>query len=258
VKTVDRRAYQRYLESRPPAWEDEAIRLLIRLCRETRCPVHIVHLSSASSVPLLRAAKIEGLPITVETCPHYLCLEAEQVPDGATWYKCAPPIRGRANRDALWQALLDGVIDFVITDHSPCLPSLKLAEQGDFDDAWGGIASLQLGLPAVWTEAQRRGADLMALFKWMSAAPAEFAGVGGKKGRIAPGCDADLVVLAPEEAITVEPEKLFFRHKVSPYLGQELLGKVRSTLLRGRCVYDGAQHQGHALGQHILHRRTAA
>lgn len=258
LKTADRRAYRRYLESRPPQWEDEAIRLLVRLCRETRCPVHIVHLSSASSLPLLRDAKAEGLPITVETCPHYLCLEAEAIPDGATLYKCAPPIRGRRNRDELWQGLLDGVIDFVITDHSPCLPSLKLQDAGDFEAAWGGIASLQLGLPAVWTEGRRRGADLAALFRWMSAAPADFAGLAGKKGRIAQGFDADLVVLDPDQELTIEPEQLFFRHKVSPYLGQTLSGRVRSTLLRGTCVYDGDEQLGEPVGQLLLHRRTAA
>ncbi len=254
----DPRSYQRYLESRPPAWEDEAIRLLVELCRETRCPVHIVHLSSASSVPTLRAAKAEGLPITVETCPHYLCLNAESIPDGATLYKCAPPIRDARNRDALWHALLEGVIDFVITDHSPCSPALKLAESGDFEAAWGGIASLQLGLPAVWTEGRRRGATLETLFRWMSSAPAEFAGLAGKKGRIAPGYDADLLVFAPDEALLVEPEGLFFKHKVSPYLGQRLLGRVHTTLLRGACVYDGHEHPGGPRGEHLLHRRTEA
>jgi allantoinase len=254
----DRRAYRRYVESRPPAWEDEAIRLLVRLCRETRCPVHIVHLSSASSVPILRAAKAEGLPITVETCPHYLCLEAESIPDGATLYKCAPPIRDHANREALWQALLEGVIDFVITDHSPCSPSLKLAERGDFEAAWGGIASLQLGLPAVWTEARQRGADLPTLFHWMSAAPARFAGLSDRKGRIAAGFDADLVVLAPDEELAVEAEQLFFRHKVSPYLGRRLFGRVHGTLLRGACVYDGQHHSSPPLGKHLLYRRTKA
>ena len=254
----DRRSYRRYLESRPPNWEDEAIRLLVDLCRETGCAVHIVHLSSASSVPILRAAKAERLPITVETCPHYLCLAADTIPDGATFYKCAPPIRDAQNREALWQALLEGVIDFVITDHSPCLPSLKLAESGDFEAAWGGIASLQLGLPAVWTEAQRRGATLESLFNWMSAAPAEFAGLAGKKGRIAQGFDADLVVFEPEVALRVAPEELFFRHKVSPYLGQQLLGRVHTTLLRGSCVYDGKKHPGPPRGAHLLHRRTRA
>jgi allantoinase len=254
----DRRVYQRYLESRPPAWEDAAIRLLVELCRETGCAVHIVHLSSASSLPILRAAKADGLPITVETCPHYLCLSAEAIPDGATFYKCAPPIRDAKNREALWGALLEGVIDFVITDHSPCSPALKLADSGDFEAAWGGIASLQLGLPAVWTEAQQRGATLEALFRWMSAAPAEFAGLSGKKGRLAQGFDADLLVFGPEEAWLVEPGQLFFRHKVSPYLGQRLLGRVHSTLLRGRCVYDAGKPQGAPGGAHLLHRRTRA
>jgi len=258
VVTSDVRSYQRYLESRPKLWEDEAIRLLVELCRETRCPVHIVHLSSAASVPTLRAAKAEGLPITVETCPHYLCLEAESIPDGATLYKCAPPIRERANREGLWRALLDGVIDFVITDHSPCTPALKLAERGDFENAWGGIASLQLGLPAVWTEARRRGADLNALFRWMSAAPAEFAGIDSRKGRIAEGFDADLLVWDPDRNVVVEAERLFFRHKVSPYLGRELQGLVQHTVLRGKCVYDGGQHPEGPVGRHLLHRRTAS
>jgi allantoinase len=254
----DRRSYRRYLESRPKHWEDEAIRLLVKLCRETGCAVHIVHLSSAASVPILRAAKAEGLPITVETCPHYLCLEAESIPDGATLYKCAPPIREHENREGLWRALLDGVIDFVITDHSPCTPALKLAERGDFEHAWGGIASLSLGLPAVWTEARKRGADLSALFRWMSAAPAKFAGLAGSKGQLAAGFDADLLVWDPDAPITVEAERLFFRHKVSPYLGQELLGRVHHTVLRGKCVYDGRQHPEGPVGRHLLHRRTAS
>lgn len=258
LSSRDPRAYARYLESRPPRWEDEAIRLLVKLCRETRCAVHIVHLSSASSVPILRDAKAEGLPITVETCPHYLCLDAEDIPDGATFYKCAPPIRGRQNREGLWQALLEGVIDFVITDHSPCAPELKLPERGDFEQAWGGIASLQLGLPAIWSEARRRGADLSALFRWLSLAPAEFAGLSGKKGRLVPGFDADLLVFGPDEALEVTPGSLFFKHKVSPYLGRSLLGRVHATLLRGACVYDGREHQGMPTGRHLLHRRTAA
>jgi allantoinase len=258
IVNQDPRAYRRYLESRPPAWEDEAIALLVKLCRETRCPVHIVHLSSAASVPTLRAAKAEGLPITVETCPHYLCLEAEAIPDGATLYKCAPPIREHANREGLWRALFEGVIDFVITDHSPCVPALKLTERGDFEAAWGGIASLQLGLPAVWTEAQRRGADLPSLFRWLSAAPAQFAGLSARKGRIAPGWDADLLIWDPSAAIHVEAEGLFFRHKVSPYLGQELQGRVHHTLLRGQSVYDGAVHPAGPVGKHLLRRGAAA
>jgi len=257
VHETDRRSYGRYLQSRPKLWEDEAIRLLVKLCRETRCPVHIVHLSSASSVPVLRAAKAEGLPITVETCPHYLCLEAESIPDGATLFKCAPPIREHENREGLWRALLEGVIDFVITDHSPCTPALKIPERGDFEDAWGGIASLQLGLPAVWTEARRRGADLPSLFRWLSAAPAKFAGLGAQKGRIAAGFDADLVVWDPNATLTVEAERLFFKHRVSPYLGRELEGRVQHTFLRGKSVYDGEQHPEGPIGRPLLHRRMA-
>ncbi|HEY6562794.1 MAG TPA: allantoinase AllB [Polyangiaceae bacterium] len=251
------RTYRTYLESRPPAWEDAAIALLIRLCRVTRCPVHIVHLSSASSVEQLRDAKAEGLPITVETCPHYLCFEAEGIPDGATHFKCAPPIRERANRERLWQALFEGVIDFVITDHSPCVPELKLPEVGDFQAAWGGIASLQLGLSAVWTEAAKRGATLLHMSEWLSAAPARFAGLGQRKGRIQAGYLADLVVWDPDGRFTPSPERLFFRHKLSPYLGAPLSGVVRETWLGGRRIYDGHEHSAAPLGKPLLGRGTA-
>jgi allantoinase len=250
----DPRAYSGYLASRPNAWEDEAIKLLVRLCRETRCPVHIVHLSSASSIETLRRAKDEGLPISAETCPHYLCFAAEAIPDGATQFKCAPPIREQDNRERLWQALFEGVIDFVITDHSPCAPALKLPEQGDFMAAWGGIASLQLGLSAIWSEARRRGGTLAQLAQWMSAAPARFAGLHARKGRIAVGCDADLLVWDPEQSFEVAPERLFFRHKVSPYLGTRLTGVPAKTLLRGQLVYDGIAHPAGAVGTTLLHR----
>lgn len=254
----DPRAYSTYLASRPNVWEDEAIKLLVRLCRETRCPVHIVHLSSASSIETLRRAKDEGLPISAETCPHYLCFAAEAIPDGATEFKCAPPIREEDNRERLWQALFEGVIDFVITDHSPCAPALKLAERGDFMAAWGGIASLQLGLSAIWTEAERRGGTLAQLAQWMSAAPARFAGLSARKGRIAVGCDADLLVWDPERSFEVTPERLFFRHKVSPYLGARLRGLPTKTILRGQLVYDGAEpkngHPAGPVGETLLHR----
>ena len=253
----DPRKYANYLRSRPAAWEDAAIRLLVSLCRRTRCPVHVVHLSSASSIETLRAAKAEGLPVTVETCPHYLCLEAESIPDGATHFKCAPPIRDHENREALWQALFDGVIDFVITDHSPCSPELKLPLRGDFDEAWGGIASLQLGLPAVWTEARRRGADLGQLAAWMSARPAAFIGWRGTKGAIAPGYDADLVIWDPEEEHSPQPEELFHRHKISPYIGATLKGRVWRTLVRGAVVYDGKGHPAGRVGRPLLHRKTS-
>jgi allantoinase len=253
----DPRIYQGYLDSRPRAWEDAAIELLIQLCRDTGCAVHVVHLSSASALPSLRQAKAEGLPITVETCPHYLCLHAESIPHGATHFKCAPPIRERENCEALWSALFEGVIDFVITDHSPCTPQLKLAERGDFQAAWGGISSLQLGLSSVWTEASQRGANLSQLSAWMSERPARFAGLGTQKGRIQPGYDADLVIWDPETERTVLAEELHFRHKLSPYVGTRQRGRIVETWLRGRQVYAEGQHVLPASGQPLLHRRNA-
>ena len=249
-------SYQAWLDSRPQEMEDRAIALLIELCRETRCPVHIVHLSSASAVPMLRRARDEGLPITVETCPHYLCLNAESVPNGNTTYKCAPPIRGEANRQALWAALLDGVIDFVISDHSPCTPGLKRLDEGDFGAAWGGIASLSLGLSTLWTEAQNRGIGIERLGPWLSSAPAEFAGVSGRKGAIAPGRDADLVAWDPAAVFEVTEELLRFRHAISPYLGQTLRGVVKQTWLRGHRVFDGTTITA-ARGKPVLHRDSA-
>jgi allantoinase len=257
VSTADSRSYQGYLESRPSSWEDAAINLLIELCRETGCHVHVVHLSAASSLPALRAAKAEGLPITVETCPHYLCLEAESIPDGATLFKCAPPIRERGNQEALWAGLLEGVIDFVITDHSPCTPQLKELERGHFHDAWGGIASLQLGLSTLWTHAGPRGATLLDLARWMSTNPARFAGLSSRKGRIAVGHDADLVIWDPDRVYTLQEEQLFFKHRVSPYLGMRLVGKVHRTLLRGQEVFDGQGHPTEPIGQLLLGRDAA-
>jgi allantoinase len=257
VSETDPRAYRGYLESRPPAWEDEAIRLLVRLCRETGCAVHVVHLSSASSLPTLRAARAEGLPITVETCPHYLCLEAEAIPDGATHFKCAPPIRAHANREELWRGLRAGEIDLVITDHSPCTPALKLPERGDFHQAWGGIASLQLGLSVVWTEARRRGVDPAALATWMSAAPARVAGLADRKGRIAVGLDADLIIWDPEQEHTVAAHELQFRHRISPYVGEALRGSVQTTVLRGQVIFDGRAFPG-TIGRTLSGRARAA
>ena len=254
----DPRAYAGYLRSRPAAWEDAAIALLIRLARETGCAVHVVHLSSAASVDQIARAKADGLHFTAETCPHYLCLEAESVPDGATEYKCAPPIRDHENREALWRGLKDGVIDFVVSDHSPCTPALKGRERGDFSEAWGGIASLQLGLPAVWTEASRRGHSLSDISAWMSARPAALAGLGRRKGQIAPGFDADLVVWDPEAEIEVDADHLQFRHKISPYLGRRLRGRVEATFLRGRLAYDGSGHPAGPVGAPILGRDTRA
>ncbi|HEX9943540.1 MAG TPA: allantoinase AllB [Thermoanaerobaculia bacterium] len=235
------REYGRYLRSRPDAAEVEAVELLVRLCCETGCRVHIVHVSSAEVLPVLRRARAEGLPVTAETCPHYLTFAAEEIPAGAVAFKCAPPIRSRQNRERLWAALREGVLGLIVTDHSPCPPEMKKPEAGDFRAAWGGIASLQLALPAVWTGARERGFTVADLAEWMCAAPARLAGLGDHKGRIAPGYDADLVVWDPEASFEVDPMELQHRHKVTPYAGRTLHGVVRRTLLRGELVYDSGQ-----------------
>ncbi len=254
---ADPRIYAGYLASRPRDWEDAAIALLIDLCRETRCPVHIVHLASASAIEGIRQARDEGLPLTVETCPHYLCLDDSTIPDGATQFKCAPPIRDRENRDALWAALFDGVIDAIVSDHSPCPPALKLADRGDFMAAWGGIASLQHGLSVVWTEAARRGARLDQIATWMSAAPARLAGRHRSKGRLAAGYDADVVVWDPDESFTLTADALYYRHRISPYVRAALRGRVHRTFVRGREVYDGDGHPAGPIGRVLLHREAA-
>jgi len=229
----DARRYQNYLHSRPRTAESRAIDLLVRLCRETGCRIHIVHLSDADSVPALQNACAAGLPLTAETCPHYLVFTAEGIANGATEFKCAPPIREGANRDALWSALHTGVIDMVVSDHSPSPPALKRRDDGDFFRAWGGIASLQLTLPAVWTECRRRGLPIEELASWMCAAPAKLAGLAGKKGAIAPGHDADLVVWDPQTEFVVNPAALYHRHALTPYAGMRLAGVVQRTYLRG-------------------------
>jgi len=239
----DPRNYGNYRDSRPPAAENCAIDLLIHLCQETGARVHIVHLSSAEALPALRSARSQGLPVSVETCPHYLTFSSEEIPDGATEFKCAPPIREAINREALWAALGDGTIEMIVSDHSPCLPEMKRKDTGDFIAAWGGIASLQLGLPVIWTEAARRGFSIENVARWMCAAPAKLAGLSGRKGEIAAGCDADLIVWDPNVEFTVEPEALHHRHKLTPYAGRRLRGVVKKTYLRGRLVeFDRAPH----------------
>ena len=234
----DPNVYGTYLASRPASWENEAVRLLVALCRETGAAIHVVHLASAEALPQLAEAKREGLPLTVETCPHYLFFAAEDVPTGRTEFKCSPPIRERANRERLWDGLAAGTIDMVVSDHSPCTPALKALEAGDFLKAWGGIASLQLRLPVVWTEARRRGFTLAQLAAWTCERPAVLAGLGGRKGRIAPGYDADLVVWDPDASFTVAAENVWHRHSLTPYRGHRLTGKVEQTILRGALVYD--------------------
>lgn len=230
--------YHRFVESRPDEAEITAIERVITGVRRTGARAHILHLSSAAALPALRAARAEGLPITVETCPHYLTIAEEQIADGATQYKCCPPIRDEANRDALWAALLDGDIDIVVTDHSPATVELKTQGGGDFGLAWGGIAGLQLGLSAVWTEARRRGIPLETVLGWMSRGPADLVGLGAK-GRVAVGADADLVVFAPEAAFTVRKEELLHKNPVSAYDGRELRGLARRTWVRGRAPGEG-------------------
>jgi allantoinase len=226
------RDYASYLASRPVEAERSAIEMIVRLMRECPTRVHIVHLSSARSLDVVRAARAEGLPLTVETCPHYLTFAAEEIPDGATEFKCAPPIRGRDEREALWQALIAGDIDSVASDHSPCPPDMK-APHGDFFAAWGGIASLQLELAAVWTGAKQRGASIADVSRWMSSGPAALAGLS-RKGSLTPGYDADLVIWDPEALFVVESSRLEHRHHITPYDGSELFGVVRHTVVGGR------------------------
>ncbi len=233
----DPRSYQYYLDSRPHEWEDEAIALLIRLCEATGCRVHIVHLSSAHSIQPIREARERGLPLTVETCPHYLCFNAEYIPDGQTQFKCAPPIRGKHNNDQLWKALEEGVLDMVVTDHSPAPPALKETGSGNFMKAWGGIASLQFSFPAMWTAARQRQIPIGQLLQWMSRAPAKLAGLAHRKGMIATGYDADFAVVDDRASFTVSEEKILHRHPLTPYLGQTLYGVVKCTYLHGVKVY---------------------
>jgi allantoinase len=228
--------YSTYLASRPDNAEVRAVRLMIELSRKHQCRVHIVHLSSVQALPDLKAARAEGLSITVETCPHYLHFAAEEIPDDATWFKCAPPIRSRANRERLWQALVDGDIDLIATDHSPCLPEMKRRGDGSFLEAWGGIASLQLALSIVWTEAKQRGVAMEQVVGWMSEQPAKLAGLSHRKGAIRVGLDADLVVFDPDAKYQVA--RLEHRHPITPYAGETLEGVVDMTFVRGEKVYD--------------------
>jgi allantoinase len=230
------RKYGDYLKTRPVAAERAAITLLTQLMARAPTPVHIVHLSSASSLDVVRTARARGLALTVETCPHYLTFAAEDIPDGATEYKCAPPIRDEAERDALWDALIAGDIDLIASDHSPCPPEMKETD-GDFFSAWGGIASLQLSMSAVWTGARTRGVKPERIAQWMSTAPARLAGLQSRKGALAAGYDADIIVWDPKARFVVDPTQLLHRHKVTPYARRELFGRVTATYVGGKRIF---------------------
>jgi allantoinase len=249
LANADWKYYATYLQSRPDEAELQAIRLMLSLCRQYDFRLHIVHLSTAQALPELRTARSEGLPLSVETCPHYLHLLAENIADGATLSKCAPPVRRRENCEALWQGLKDAAIDLVATDHSPCPPAMKRLEEGNFKTAWGGISSLSVALPVTWTEASLRGFTLMDIAHWMAEGPARLAGCGRRKGRIAAGFDADLVVFDPEAEFTVTQERLHYRHPLSPYLGETLRGVVEATYLRGRPLFAEGKFPGEPRGR---------
>ena len=241
-------SYRDFLDSRPDSSELSAVETVIDSARRTGCRVHVVHLSAARALPLIAAARAEGLPVTAETCPHYLTLAAEHIARGATQFKCCPPIRDENNRRLLWQGLADRTIDMVVSDHSPCTAGLKCLDTGRFDEAWGGISSLQLGLPVLWTEAGARGHTLVDIARWMSGAPAARAGLG-RKGRIDLGNDADFCVFAPEETFVVDPEQLQHRNPVTPYARHRLSGVVRETWLAGRRVDLAGRPRGRLLAR---------
>ena len=232
------KSYQAYLASRPKNREDNAVRLMINLCEEFDTRVHIVHLSSSSSIEPLENAHRKGIPISVETCPHYLVFDAETIGDGQTQFKCAPPIRERKNNDQLWHALKEGLFSFVVSDHSPALPDIKELDSGNLKKAWGGIAGLQFSLPAFWTRAKEQGISIFEISKLMGSNVARFLDLNSRKGKIAVGYDADLLIWNPDQNFVAKPEETHFRHKISPYISMELNGVVEKTFVGGHKVYD--------------------
>jgi len=241
-KTKASKEYKSYLDSRPEAWEVAAIEMMIGLSKRTDCPVHIVHLSSGEALNMIKNAKNSGIKISVETCPHYLTLKAEDIVTGATEFKCAPPIRDAENQKKLWAGLLDSTIDFIVSDHSPCLAKLKNKKLGDFGAAWGGISGLQLGLPLIWTQMTKMGMnDFGQILEWMGTGPARFLGLDHRKGIIQEGCDADLLVWNPEKTFKVDAKKLEHKNKISPYDGMELRGQVQHCIVGGQWVYNSGR-----------------
>jgi len=243
--------YQSFVNSRPKSWENEAIKLMIAKSKQHNCRVHIVHLSSADMLPEIKAAKSAG-KFTVETCPHYLLLNAEEIPDGKTQFKCCPPIREKENNEKLWAAIENETIDFVVSDHSPCTPALKLMDTGDLEKAWGGISSLQFGLPLMWTEFKARGMDIPKLFRMMSEKTSSFLRLETKKGKIQVGMDADFVIFNPDEEFEIKRDLIYHKHKITPYEGRKVFGKVYKTYLRGEKVYDNNQFLEKPFGKTLL------
>lgn len=235
------KSYPTYLASRPDGWEVDAVQLMIDLCRQTGARTHIVHVSSAECLPLIRMAKKEGLPLTAETCPQYLVFSSEEIPDGDTRYKCAPPIRGKENNEKLWEALLEGTLDFVASDHSPAPPEMKEIESGHFKKAWGGISGLQFGLPLIWTFGRKRGFSISKIAQLLAENPAKLPGLENQKGKLEPGFDADIVVWNPESQFTIEEAKIQHRHKITPYQGMELYGEVLWTIVGGKTAWQSGQ-----------------
>lgn len=249
--------YQSFLASRPKSWENDAIDMMIALAAEAHAEgvqgkIHIVHLSSAEAIDAIREAQQQGLKLTAESCPHYLTLFSEAIPDGKTLFKCCPPIREDENRQQLWQGLADGIIEFIVSDHSPCTPQLKHIESGDIENAWGGISSLQFGLSIIWTEAQQRGYSLPQVIDWMATRPADFAGLGDRKGKIAVGFDADMVVFDDQANYKITAEMIKYRHKVTPYEGRRVSGVISATYLRGHKIYSEGELLGAPIGNPIL------
>jgi allantoinase len=251
IQSEEYKSYKSFQNSRPKSWENNAVKLLIQLSKEFDARIHIVHLSSADILSEIAQTRNDGYPISVETCPHYLHFSSENISDGDTRFKCAPPIWEGKNRENLWHGLEKGMIDFITSDHSPCTAELKNMEAGDFEKAWGGISSIQFALPVIWTECKARGFSIDQLINWMSAAPAKFIGKDQQKGQISPGFDADLVCWNPDEKYIIQKEAIHHKNKLTPYEGESLYGVVNATFLRGQKVYENGKFLGVPTGKII-------
>jgi len=250
-------SYQGFLASRPKSWENNAVLMMVKLAKQAALSggapkIHIVHLSSDEALDIIKQANQDGLRFSAETCPHYLTLAAETIPDGKTLFKCCPPIRDENNREQLWHALKDGLISFIVSDHSPCTPQLKAIDSGDLEKAWGGISALQFGLPLIWTEARQRGFNLVDIARLMSLKTAEFAGLDKIKGQIAAGLHADLLVFDPHKLFTINTKMIKHRHKITPYVGREVLGQIKRTYLRGTLIFGGDHFSKHPMGKTLI------